>query len=143
MVESAESALHQQGLTVLGLLTGFMITTLVLILGSPGSFHSSIGPISGADYFQLLATYVALVGVVSVIGMIALLEVSTGWAKVSSRVDQFGYTCFLLSLFGFIGALPLLLAPFTEYGAAIVLVAAVLLLGIYLAFGGMGRSRRT
>ena len=127
----------------MGLLTGFMMTSLVLILGSPGAFHSTIGPFSGEDYFEILSTYVGVVGAVSIVGIVALTEVGAGWAALGSRVDQFGYTCFLLSLFGFTGALPLLLAPFTKVGSAIVLAVAVLLFSIYYSLGGFGKSNRS
>lgn len=143
MAKSEGSLLHQHGVTVMGLLTGFMMTALVLILGSPVAFHSAIGPVSGEDYFQVLSTYVGVVGAVSIVGIVALTEVGAGRAKLGSRVDKFGYTCFLLSLFGFTGALPLLLAPFTKFGAAIVLTVAVLLFLAYFSIGGFGRSPRT
>ena len=142
MTNESGSLLHQQGVTVMGLLTGFMMTALVLILGSPGAFSSPIGPLSGAAYFQVLCTYVGLVGVVSIVGIVAMTEVGTGYAQLGSMVDKFGYTCFLVSLYGFTGALPLLLAPFTKVGSIVVLLVAVVLFLAYVSLGGFGRSAR-
>ena len=135
------SILHQQALTVLGLLTGFMITSLVLILGSPGPFRSPIGPLSGEEYFQILSTYVALVCVVSLVGVMAFAEVAGGWMAVGSRVDQFGYSCFLVVVFGFAGELSLLLVPFNRFGALIVFATAIVLFVTYRVLGGLTGRR--
>jgi hypothetical protein len=142
MKDSEGSLLHQQGVTVLGLLTGFMMTALVLILGSPGAFHAPIGAINGDEYFEILTTYVGVVGVVSIVGIVGLTQVGAGWSKLGSRVDQFAYTCFLIGLFGFTGALPLLLAPFTRVGAAIVLAVAVALFLTFSILGGFARTKQ-
>lgn len=131
MSESKGSVLHQQALTVMGLFTGLTLTSLVLILNSPRSFHAPIGPISGQQYFELVTTYVAIVGSLSSVAIVSFMEVAGGMAKVYSITDKLGTTLFLISVFGFMGILPLLLAPFTRWGAGIVFVLEVVLLLTY------------
>jgi hypothetical protein len=129
--DSKGSILHQQALTVMGFFTGLVLTSLVLILSSPGPFHIAIGPLSGSQYFAVVVTYVGVVGALSSVAMLAFLEVAGGLAQVYSFLDQLGTTLFLLSVFGFLGILPLLLAAFTRWGAATVLVLEVALLLAY------------
>jgi hypothetical protein len=131
MPESRGSVLHQQALTVMGFFTGLVLTALVLILTAPGPFHAPIGPLSGQQYFEVLTTFVAVVGAMSSVAMIAFLEVAGGMAPTYSFVDRVGSTLFFLSVFGFMGTLPLLLAPFTRWGAVTVLALEVLLLLVY------------
>jgi len=131
MPESRGSVLHQQALTVMALFTGLTLTSLVLILNSPGRFAAPIGPVSGPQYFQIVTTYVAIVGVLSSIAIVAFMEVAGGLLKVYSVVDKLGTNLFLLSVFGFLGILPLLLAPFTKWGASIVLALELILLAVY------------
>jgi hypothetical protein len=125
------SLLHQQALTVCGLFTGLTLATLVLILNSPAAFHISIGPISGDQYFQIVITYVALLGATSSLSMLAYLEIAGGLAQKFSVLDSLGTTFFLVSVFGFMGVLPVLLAPFTPTGAAFVLAVELVLVGTY------------
>lgn len=127
------SVLHQQALTVSGLFTGLTLTVLVLILNSPKPFHVAIGPISGEQYFEIVVTYVALLGSMSSLAMLAFLEIAGGMAPTYSALDTFGTTFFLTSVFGFMGVLPLLLAPYTTVGASVVLVAEAVLVGMYFA----------
>jgi hypothetical protein len=131
MPESKGSVLHQQALTVMGFFTGLTLTSLVLILNSPGPFHASIGPLSGEQYFETVTTYVSVVGALSSVAIVAFMEVAGGMARLYSFIDKLGTTLFLLSVFGFMGILPLLLAPFTRWGAGIVLALEVVLLGTY------------
>jgi hypothetical protein len=131
MPESQGSVLHQQALTVMGLFTGLTLTGLVLILNSPGSFRTPIGPLSGQQYFETVTTYVAVVGAMSSVAIVSFMEVAGGMARVYSFIDKMGTTLFLISVFGFMGILPLLLAPFTRWGAGIVLVLEVVLLLTY------------
>lgn len=131
MAGSKGSVLHQQALTVMGFFTGLVLTSLVLILTAPGPFHTPIGPLSGQQYFEMVTTYVAIVGGVSGVGMLAFLEVAGGMSPTYSFVDKFGTTLFFLSVFGFMGVLPLLLAPFTRWGSATVLALEVSLLLAY------------
>jgi hypothetical protein len=139
MTVSKGSLLHQQALTVMGLFTGLTLTALVLILNSASAFHTPIGPLSGAQYFGLVSTFVAVVGAVSSVAIIAFLEVAGGIAPTFSFVDKLGTTLFFVSVFGFMGVLPLLLAPFTTWGATVLLVLEVVLLGTYF----VGRLRPT
>ena len=129
--ERGGSVLHQQALTVMGFFTGLTLTALVLILNSPSAFRTPIGPVSGAVYFQILATYVAMVGSISSVGIVAFLEVAGGMMPKYSLVDQMGTTFFLVSVFGFMGILPLLLAPFTRIGALLVLSLEIFMLASY------------
>jgi hypothetical protein len=131
MAESRGSVLHQQALVVMALFTGLTLTSLVLILNSSGSFRVPFGPLSGQQYFEVVTTYVAVVGVVSSVAVVAYMEVAGGLSSTFSFVDKFGTTLFFLSIFGFIGMLPLLLAPFTRLGALAVLILGILLLGTY------------
>lgn len=137
MADAKGSVLHQQALAVMGFFTGLVLTSLVLILNSPGRFHEALGPLSGQSYFELVTTYVAVVGVVSSVAMVAFLEVAGGLAGVYSFVDRLGTTLFFVSVFGFLGALPLLLVGFTRTGALAVLALEVVLLGVYF----VGRRR--
>jgi hypothetical protein len=137
MPDRSGSILHQQALTVMGLFTGLTLTALVLIVNSASAFHVPIGPLSGAQYFDLVTTYVAAVGAVSSVAIIAFLEVAGGMAPTFSFVDKMGTTLFFLSVFGFMGILPLLLVPFTEKGATVLLVLEAVLLGTYF----LGRRR--
>lgn len=125
------SLLHQQALTVSALFTGLTLTALVLILNSPRSFHIALGPVSGEVYFEVVVTYVALLGATSSLAMLAYLEVAGGLAEKFSALDSIGTTFFLVSVFGFMGALPVVLAPFTETGAAVVLGVEVALVSVY------------
>jgi hypothetical protein len=125
------SVLHQQALTVSGLFTGLTLTALVLILNSPQPFHATIGPLSGQQYFETLVTYVALLGATNSVAMLSFLEIGGGLVEKNSALDTLGTTFFLVSAFGFLGALPLLLAPFTQAGAVIVLTAEVILVATY------------
>jgi hypothetical protein len=131
MAESEGSVLHQQALTALGFFMGLTLTALVLILNSPGSFHTSIGALSGAEYFQTVVTYVATVGGVSSVGLLCFLEVGGGLSERGGFVDKLGTTLFFLSVFGFMGVLPLLLAPFYGDGAVVVLCLEVVLGAVY------------
>lgn len=131
MPDSKGSVLHQQALTVMGFFTGLVLTSLVLILNAPASFHTAIGPLSAEQYFETVTTYVAVVGAVSSVAMIAFLEVAGGMAPAYSFVDKLGTTLFFLSVFGFMGVLPLLLVAFTRWGAVVVLALEVVLLAVY------------
>lgn len=131
MPDSKGSVLHQQALTVMGLFTGLTLTSLVLILNSPGPFHAPIGPLSGPQYFEIVTTYVAIVGALSSVAIVSFMEVAGGMARVYSFIDKLGTTLFLISVFGFMGILPLLLAPFTRWGAGLVLLLEVILLVLY------------
>lgn len=131
MPASQGSVLHQQALTVMGFFTGLVLTSLVLVLSSPGPFHTPIGPLTGPQYFELVTTWVAAVGAFSSVAMLAFLEVAGGLSAKFGFVDQFGTTLFFVSLFGFMGTLPLLLAPFTRWGAVAVVVVEALLLAAY------------
>jgi hypothetical protein len=131
MPEPKGSILHQQALTAMGFFTGLTLTSLVLILNSPGPFHTSIGPLSGQQFFETITTYVAIVGAVSSVSMIAFLEVAGGLTPTYSFVDKLGTTLFFFSVFGFMGVLPLLLAAFTKWGAIVVLVLETVLLLVY------------
>jgi len=131
MPEREGSVLHQQALTALGFFLGLTLTSLVLILNTPEAFHAPIGPLSGEQYFQTIVTYVAIVGGVSSVGLLCFLEVGGGLSKKGGFVDKLGTTLFFLSVFGFMGVLPLLLSPFTEVGATAVLSLEVVLAGVY------------
>lgn len=139
MPDSKGSNLDQQALTVMGLFTGLTLTALVLIVNSASAFRTPIGSLSGTQYFQLVTTYVAAVGAVSSVAIIAFLEVAGGSSPTFSFVDKLGTTLFFVSVFGFMGILPLLLAPFTSGGAAVVLVLELVLLVTYF----VGRLRPT
>jgi hypothetical protein len=78
-----------------------------------------------------VTTYVAVVGTMSSVAIVSFMEVAGGMAKVYSVIDKLGTTLFLISVFGFMGILPLLLAPFTTWGAGIVFVLEVVLLATY------------
>ena len=125
------SVLHQQALTVSGLFTGLTLTVLVLILNSPGPYHVAIGPISGEHYFDLVVTYVALLGATNSVALLSYLEIAGGLAQKYSALDTLGTGFFLASVFGFLGVLPILLAPYTKYGALPVLVSEVVLVATY------------
>ena len=132
MSASDGSVLHQQALTVSGILTGLTLTALVLILTNPGSFHAAIGHLNGEQYFETVVTYVALIGVMSSVAMLAFLEIAGGLAPKLTPLDTLGTTFFLVSVFGFMGVLPLLLAPFTRVGAAVVLGADLAVVVTYV-----------
>jgi hypothetical protein len=125
------SVLHQQALTALGFFMGLTLTSLVLILNAPGAFHAPLGPLSGEQYFQTVVTYVGMVGAVSSVGLLSFLEVGGGLSPRGGFVDKLGTTLFFLSVFGFMGVLPLLLSPFSRDGAGIVLGAELILSGVY------------
>jgi len=131
MAERQGSVLHQQALTALGFFMGLTLTSLVLILNAPGAFHVPIGPLSGEQYFQTIVTYVAIVGAVSSVGLLCFLEVGGGLSERGGFVDKLGTNLFFLSVFGFMGVLPLLLSPFTEFGAVVVLGLELLLVATY------------
>ncbi|HEV2316886.1 MAG TPA: hypothetical protein VGV89_04850 [Thermoplasmata archaeon] len=128
MASGEGSLLHQQALTVSGLFTGLTLAALVLILNSPRPFHTGIGPLSGEAYFETLVTYVAILGASNCMAMLAFLEIAGGTAEKFSALDTLGTTFFLVSVFGFMGVLPLLLAPFSASGAALVSVVEVALI---------------
>ncbi len=114
-----------------GLFTGLTLTSLVLILNSPASFHTPLGALSGDDYFQVVITYVAIVSAMSSVSTLAYLEIAGGLAQVYSFLDSFGTFIFLASVFGFMGILPLILSPFTRVGAVVVLLAEGVLVATY------------
>lgn len=115
----------------MGLFTGLTLTSLVLILNAASAFHVPIGPLSGQQYFEVVTTYVATVGAVSSVAIVPYLEVAGGMAPTYSFIDKLGTTLFFLSVFGFMGVLPLLLAPFTRWGATAVLALEAVLLTTY------------
>lgn len=125
----------------MGLFTGLSLAALVLILDSPGPFHTAIGPFTGQEYFALVSTYVAMVGAVSAITMIPYLEVGGGLAPTFGFVDRLGTFLFFVSIFGFMGTLPLLLVAFSRDGAIAVLSVEVVLLAIYFVGRRFARSR--
>jgi hypothetical protein len=131
MMPREGSVLHQQALTALGFFMGFTLTSLVLIINTPGAFHTAIGPFSADQYFQTLVTYVAIVGAVSSVGLISFLEVGGGLSKPGGFIDKLGTALFFLSVFGFMGVLPLILSPFTEIGAIVVLALELTLIATY------------
>ncbi|MFZ1023641.1 MAG: hypothetical protein WAN87_05860 [Thermoplasmata archaeon] len=131
MVDKEGSVLHQQALTALGFFMGLTLTSLVLILDTPGPFHAPLGPLSGEQYFQTVVTYVGIVGAVTSVGLLSFLEVGGGLSPRGGFVDKLGTTLFFLSVFGFMGVLPLLLSPFSRDGAVIVLGVELILSGIY------------
>lgn len=133
MAASQGSVLHQQALTVSGLFTGLTLTALVLILNSPRPFHTAIGPVSGPEYFEVIVTYVALLGAMSSMAMLSFLEIGGGMVAKFTPLDTMGTAFFLASVFGFMGVLPLLLVPFTQTGAVIVLAAELVLIGTYFS----------
>lgn len=110
---------------------GLTLTSLVLILDTPGPFHAPLGPLSGEQYFQTVVTYVGIVGAVTSVGLLSFLEVGGGLSPRGGFVDKLGTTLFFLSVFGFMGVLPLLLSPFSRDGAVIVLGVELILSGIY------------
>ena len=115
----------------MGLFTGLTLTSLVLILNAASAFHDAVGPLSPQQYFQLVVTYVAMVGAVSSVAIVAFLEVAGGLAPTYSFVDKLGTTLFFVSVFGFMGILPLLLVPYARSGAAVVLLLELGLLVTY------------
>jgi hypothetical protein len=129
---SGGSVVHQQAIAVLGLFTGFSLTALVLILSSPRYFQVPFGSLSGVAYFQLLATYVALVGCVCSVGALTMVEVAGGLSELYSVLDQLATTLYVLSVVAFVLILPLILVPFTQAGAAVVFAAEVILMLLYL-----------
>jgi len=129
--ERPGSILHQQALSALGFLMGLILTSLVLILNDPTAFRVPFGSLTGEQYLDTLVTYVAVVGVVSGVGVLAFLDVGGGLSETRGFVDRFGTVLFFLSVFGFMGTLPLILAPFTRYGAIVVLLLEVVLIGAY------------
>lgn len=131
MAEIEGSILHQQALTALGFFMGLTLTALVLILNAPSSFHIALGPLSGEQYFETIVTYVAIVGALSSIGLLSFLDVGGGLSQKGGFVDKFGTVLFFLSVFGFMGVLPLLLAPFSKVGALIVVALEVTLALVY------------
>ncbi|MGI0054135.1 MAG: hypothetical protein ACREBZ_00175 [Thermoplasmata archaeon] len=133
MAASEGSVLHQQALTALGFFMGLTLTALVLILTNPSAFQIPFGSLSGEGYFETVVTFVATVGAISSIGLLSFLDVAGGLSLKSGFVDKFGTVLFFLSVFGFMGILPLLLAPFTRVGALVVLVLEVLLVTTYFA----------
>ncbi len=135
-----ESVLHQQSMIVLGLFAGFALTSLMLLLGSPGPFHQPLGPFSGPDYFSALVTLIAVVAVVSVFGVLSSLEMAGGLAEEGSSLDLLAYGCFLTGLFGLVVFFPLLLWPVTGVGALTVLGTEVGLLVAYYVAGRKARA---
>ena len=131
MSDTRGSLLHQQALSVMGFFTGLVLTSLVLILNSPRPFHVALGPLSPEEYYELLTTYVAVVGAVSSVAMLAFLEVAGGLSSVFSFVDKLGTTLFLLAVVGFQGIIPLLLVAYTRWGALVVLLLEVALNLVY------------
>jgi hypothetical protein len=125
------SLLHQQAVTVAGIFTGLTLTSLVLILNSPGAFHTPLGPITGEEYFEFVITYIAIVSAMSSVATVAYLEIAGGISEIYSFLDSLGTALFLTSVFSFMGILPLILAPFTHIGAAVVLAFEVVLLTVY------------
>lgn len=115
----------------MGFFTGFAFTSLVIIIQSSSTFHFAIWPFSAAGYFQFLITFIAGIGSVCIIGVLSIMEVAGGIAEMGSPLDNFGYAAFVIALAGFVVVLPLLLIPFTEYGAAILTVLEVILLVFY------------
>jgi hypothetical protein len=77
-------------------------------------------------------TYVAIVGAMSSVGLLCFLEFGGGLSLQGGFVDKQGIMLCFLSVFGFMGVLPLLLSPFTEDGAVVVLGLEVLLSAIYV-----------
>lgn len=125
------SLLHQQALTVTGLFTALTLTALVLILTDASRFSTPFGPVSGQVYFEIVATYVALLGVMSSVATLAYLEIAGGMSKTFTPLDTLGTAFFLSTVFGFLGVLPLLLAPFTAFGAAVVLLVEAVVIVLY------------
>ncbi len=143
MSESRGSVLHQQALSVMGFFTGLVLTALVLILNSPRSFHVALGPLSPDQYYQILTTYVAFVGALSSVAMLAFLEVAGGLSRVFSFVDKLGTTLFLLSVVGFQGIIPLLLVAYTRWGALLLLLLEVALNLVYFVGRRVGTPGRS
>lgn len=75
-----------------------------------------------------MTTYVATVGALSSVTIVSFMEVAGGMAEVYSFTDRLATTLFVISVFGFMGNLPLLLSPFTRWGAGFVLLLEAVLL---------------
>lgn len=142
MERGGGSLLHQQALTVSALFTGLTLTALVLILNSPRTFKIDFGPVPAGVFFEIVVTSVALLGVMSSLAMLAYLEIAGGMAETYSALDSLGTVFFLTSVFGFMGILPLLLAPFTPYGAGVILAIEIVLVSTYLVVRRRPTARR-
>jgi hypothetical protein len=93
MTESRGSALHPQALTVMGFFRGLILTSLVLILTAPEPFHTPIGALSGEPYFDTMTTFVATVGALSGVVMLAFLEVAGGCRRHSASSTSSAQLC--------------------------------------------------
>jgi hypothetical protein len=125
------SVLHPPALSARGFIIGRILTALVLILNSAGSFQVPFGPLRPDQYFETLVKYVSAVGAVSGVGLLAFLDVGGGRSNKGRFVDKLGTVLFFLSVAGFMGALPLVLARFSRGGALVVSVLELTLLAAY------------
>lgn len=114
---------------MLGFFAGFSITALVVIMQSPAAFHVSIGILSADVYFRSSRRR-SLSWPASESSAPGHDGSHRGLAPVGGRLDRFAYARFLIALFSLVSVLPLLLPPFTALGAAVFLVAEVILLAI-------------
>ena len=130
-VEDGRSLVHQQQLLVIGFLGGIAFTALVLVLQQQRTFEVAEGPMTGVQYFDLLAILIAVTSCACIFGSFTLTGLAAGKVP-SDELRKFAVICFLIGMVGLLVTLPLLLVIFTRFGATIIVALELILALLFL-----------
>jgi len=119
----------QQVLPVMGFLGGVAFAGLVFILSVPERFQVPVGFLSASEYFGFLTTVLAISSVLCVFSSLGLASLGAGEKNLTKWSQKFSLNCALVGICSFLLALPLLLFPFTFYGAVVISALEIVLLG--------------
>jgi hypothetical protein len=120
----------QQLITVSAFLGGTSFAALTFILQSPDRFKVQVGIVSGDEYFSLLITLMAAVSSLFVFASLMKMTIAAGWVNEETVYGKTGLWYFNVGVFGLLIVFPVLLFPFTWFGAMTILVIELVLLGI-------------
>lgn len=132
-------ALGRQAMIVTGFLGGASFTALLIVLQSPTSFDRVVWPLAPGEYLAILVTLLSVVCCAFVFSSLEMMRIAAGEVTESSEQSHFATVLLLIGVLGLLLDLPLLLFPFTAYGALIVAGVEAILIILDL---GLDSSKR-
>jgi hypothetical protein len=133
-VDQNNPTFDQQVLAALGFLGGIAFAGLVFILSTPDSFRVPVGFLSANQYFGFLTTVLATASVFCIFSAVGLASVGSSEPDLTKWSGPFSLICTLVGICALLIAIPLLLFPFTLYGAYVISVLEAILLIFALRF---------
>jgi hypothetical protein len=132
-----QDPLAQQILLVMGFLGAVIFAGLVLVLQSPSPWEKAtqflIPGLSDDRYFRVMILLMAATSITSVLGSFAMAVVGAGEPGTVSRgVRAYAYGCEAISMAGLAIVLPMILHPFTPFGAYLILIFGLVMMVVLL-----------